>query len=86
LLLDVIGAWLNIAEPDAAAVCRARIKDKIGETCLPWSGPTEKRSAAFSRVQGPTVVIESAPHCGTDHNHTVIRNPEDDYAAGLLKL
>jgi hypothetical protein len=85
LLVDVIGAWMNIVEPDAAAARMAGIKDKIGETYFAWSGPTEKGSAAYFRVQGPTVVIEYAPQGGTDHIHTVIRNPEDDYGAGLLK-
>jgi hypothetical protein len=31
-------------------------------------------------------VIEYAPQRGTDHIHTVVRNPADDYGAGLLKL
>jgi hypothetical protein len=36
-------------------------------------------------VQGPAVVIEYAPQGGIDHIHTVIRNPKDDYGAGLIK-
>jgi hypothetical protein len=85
MLLDVIGAWVNIVEPDAAAARLAAIKGKIGDTYFAWSGPTEKGSAAYFRVQGPAVVIEYAPQGGTDHIHTVIRNPEDDYGAGSLK-
>jgi hypothetical protein len=85
LLLDLISAWVNIAEPDAAAARMTSIKDKIGETYFAWSGPTEKGKAVYFRVQGPTLVIEYAPQGGTDHIHTVIRNPEDDYGAGLLK-
>jgi hypothetical protein len=85
LLLDVIGAWVNIVEPDAAAARMAGIREKIGETYFAWSGPTEKGRAAYFRVQGPTVVIEYAPQGGTDHIHTVIRNPEDDYGAGSLR-
>ncbi len=86
LLLDVIAAWVNIVEPDTAAARMAGIKDKIGATYFAWSGPTANGSAVYFRVQGPTVVIEYAPQGGTDHIHTVIRNPEDDYGAGLLKL
>ena len=83
----MIGAWVNIVEPGAAGARMAGIKEKIGETYFAWSGPTEKGSAASFRVQGPTVVIEYAPQGGgTEHIHTVIRNPEDDYGAGLLKL
>ncbi len=85
LLLDVIGAWVNIVESDAAVARLAAIKEKIGETYFAWSGPTEKGKAAYFRVQGPTVVIEYAPQGGTDHIHTVIRNPEDDYGVGSSK-
>jgi hypothetical protein len=85
LLVDVIAAWVNIVEPDTAAARMTAVKEKIGETYFAWSGPTEKGSAVYFRVQGPTVVIEYAPQGGTDHIHTVIRNPEDDYGAGLLR-
>jgi hypothetical protein len=85
MLLDVIGAWVNIVEPGAAAARMVAIKEKIGDTYFAWSGPTAKGSAAYFRVQGPGVVIEYAPQGGTDHIHTVIRNPQDDYGAGLLK-
>jgi hypothetical protein len=86
MLLDVIGAWVNIVEPDTAAARMEEIKNKIGETYFAWSGPTASGSAAYFRVQGPTVVIEYAPQRGTDHIHTVVRNPEDDYGAKLIKL
>jgi Protein of unknown function (DUF3500) len=85
LLLEVIAIWVNIAESEAAAARLAAIKEKIGETYFAWSGSVEKGKAAYFRVQGPTVVIEYAPQGGTDHIHTVIRNPEDDYGVGLLK-
>ncbi|HEY2787531.1 MAG TPA: DUF3500 domain-containing protein [Fimbriiglobus sp.] len=85
LLLEVIAAWVNIVEPDAAATRLAAIKEKLDDTYFAWSGPTEKGKAAYFRIQGPAVVIEYAPQNGTDHIHTVIRNPEDDYGAGLMK-
>jgi hypothetical protein len=85
MLLDVIGAWVNIVESDAAATRMAEIKEKIADTYFAWKGPTAKGSAAYFRVQGPTVVIEYAPQGGTDHIHTVVRNPKDDYGAGLLE-
>lgn len=84
LALDLIGAWVTIVEPDAAAARMAEIKTKIGETYFAWSGPTTKGSAAYFRVQGPSVVIEYAPQRGTGHIHTVIRNPNDDYGTALL--
>ncbi len=85
MLLEVIGAWVDLVEPDAARARMEEIKGKIGETYFVWKGPTVKGSAAYFRVQGPTVWIEYAPQGGTNHIHTVIRNPNDDYGAGLLK-
>jgi hypothetical protein len=82
LLLDVIRAWVGIAEPGSAAARMEAIKKKIDDTYFAWSGPAEKGKAAYFRVQGPAVVIEYAPQGGTDHIHTVVRNPEDDYGAG----
>jgi hypothetical protein len=85
LLLDLIGAWVNIVEGNSAEARMAAIKEKIGETYFAWSGLTAKGRAAYIRVQGPAVVIEYAPQAGAVHIHTVIRNPEDDYGTGLLK-
>jgi hypothetical protein len=85
MLLEVIGAWVDIAEPASAKARMAEIKEKVGETYFAWKGPTEKGSAAYFRVQGPAVVIEYAPQGGTDHIHTVVRNPKDDYGAGLIE-
>src|SRR5580704_8022085 len=84
MLLDLIGAWVTIVEPDAAAARMAEIKSKIDDTFFAWSGPTTKGSAAYFRIQGPAVVIEYAPQRGTGHIHTVIRNPNDDYGVALL--
>jgi Protein of unknown function (DUF3500) len=83
MLLEVIGAWVNIVEPKAALARMAEIRDKLPETWFAWSGPTAKGSAAYFRVQGPTLIIEYAPQGGTSHIHTVIRNPKDEYGAGL---
>jgi hypothetical protein len=85
LLLDVVGAWVNILEPEAAKTRLASVKEKLGETYFAWSGPTTQGSAAYFRVQGPTIIIEYAPQGGTDHIHTVIRHPEDDYGANSSK-
>ncbi len=85
LLLDVIAAWVEIVEPDAARARMASIKEKIVDTYFAWSGSVEKGKAAYFRIQGPRVVIEYAPQGSTDHIHTIIRNPEDDYGAALIK-
>jgi Protein of unknown function (DUF3500) len=85
VLLELIGAWVNMLEGDAATARMAEIKGKLGDTYFAWSGPTAKGSAAYYRVQGPSVVIEYAPTGGVNHIHTVIRDPGNDYGQGLLK-
>ncbi len=84
LLLDVIAAWVNIVESDAATRRLAEIKDKLADTYFAWKGPTAKGSAVYFRIQGPTIVIEYAPQGNTDHIHTIVRNPKDDYGAADL--
>jgi hypothetical protein len=85
LLLELIGAWVHIL-PDADAARRlAEIKGKLGETYFAWYGPTADGSAVYYRVQGPTLVIEYAPQGGTNHIHTVIRDPSNDYGKQLTK-
>jgi hypothetical protein len=85
LLLELAGAWVNILPEDAAAARLAEIKSRLGDTYFAWSGPTTNGSAVYFRVQGPTVVIEYAPQGGTDHIHTVIRDPGNDYGQKLIK-
>ncbi len=48
-----------------------------------WSGPTTNGSAAYFRIQGPTLVIEYAPQRSVDHIHTIYRDPTNDYGAKI---
>ena len=68
MLLDVIGAWVNIVESDVAATRMADIKEKTGDTYFAWSGPTAKGRAAYFRVQGPTV-CDRICAAGWDRSH-----------------
>jgi hypothetical protein len=79
-LLDLISEWVGILDDDTAAMRMADIKGNLGETYFAWSGPTTNGSAAYFRIQGPTVMIEYAPQGGgTDHIHTFYRDPTNDY-------
>jgi Protein of unknown function (DUF3500) len=84
-LLELIGEWINITQDESAAAKMAQIKSNLGDTYFAWSGPTTKGSAAYFRVQGPAVVIEYAPQGNTDHIHTVIRDPGNDYGQKLIQ-
>jgi hypothetical protein len=88
MLLDLIGEWAGIIHDTAANKKMAEIKDNLAETWFAWSGPTEPGSAAYFRVQGPTVVIEFAPQGmggdATQHIHTMYRDFTNDYGKKLL--
>ena len=83
MLLDLIGEWAGIINDEAAAVRMKDVKAKLPETWFAWSGPTTNGSAAYYRIQGPTLVIEYAPQqMGGDptmHIHTIYRDPTNDY-------
>jgi hypothetical protein len=85
LLLELIGAWVNILPEGAAASRMGEIKAKLDDTHFAWYGPTADGSAAYYRVQGPTLVIEYAPQGGTNHIHTIIRDPSNDYGKRLTR-
>ena len=61
------------------------MKKNIQETWFAWSGPTTNGSAAYFRIQGPTLVIEYAPQGGVDHIHTIYRDPTNDYGAKITQ-
>jgi hypothetical protein len=85
MLLDLIGEWVNIVPGESGAAARmADIKSKLEDTYFAWYGPTKNGSAVYFRVQGPTLVIEYAPQGSTDHIHTILRDPTNDYAEKLL--
>lgn len=84
-LLELISAWVNILPADTAARRLAAIKDKLDDTHFVWYGPTTNGSAVYYRIQGPTLVIEYAPQGSTNHIHTIIRDPSNDYGKELTK-
>jgi hypothetical protein len=84
-LMDLIGAWIHILPKDAAATRMAALKAKIDETYFVWYGPITNGSPAYYRIQGPALLIEYAPQGGTNHIHTIIRDPNNDYGKELTK-
>ncbi len=89
LLLDVIYQRVNLLNDEDTAGQMAKIKASLGETFFAWSGPTAAGSAAYYRVQGPTVIIEFSPQSmggdATAHIHAMFRDPTNDYGAAWAK-
>jgi hypothetical protein len=88
MLLDVASEWTGIMYDAAAKAKMDEMKKNIAETWFAWSGPTEKGSAAYFRIQGPTVIIEYAPQRlggdPTKHIHTIYRDPTNEYGKKWL--
>jgi hypothetical protein len=84
-LLELVGAWVNILPASAAANRMSAIKEKLDDAYFVWYGPTTNGSAAYYRIQGPNLLIEYAPQGGTNHIHTIIRDPNNDYGKDLTK-
>src|SRR6266481_75604 len=65
MLLDLISEWAGIIHESAAASRMAELKAGINETWFAWSGPITatpgSNISAYSRIQGPHLVIEYAP-------------------------
>ena len=84
-LLDIVREWAGIMN-DAFAVPRLNdIRAKLADTHFAWSGPLTNGSAAYFRIQGPTLVIEYAPQDSVDHIHTIYRDPTNDYGAQFAR-
>lgn len=92
MLLDLVHEWVGILNDEAAAAKMAEIKASLSETWFAWSGPTTNGSAAYFRIQGPTLLIEYSPQrargsggLDTSHIHTIYRDPTNDYGARMVK-
>jgi hypothetical protein len=88
LLLQLISEWSGIIHDSAATRKMVEVKANLSDTWFAWSGPTETGTAAYFRVQGPTVFIEFAPQRlggdATQHIHTMYRDFTNDYGKKLL--
>lgn len=89
MLMDLAGEWTGIMQEGFAKAKMAEMRRNATETYFAWSGPTDKGSAAYFRIQGPTVFIEYAPQrLGGDptrHIHTIYRDPTNDYGVKWWK-
>ncbi len=85
MLLDLAKEWAGIVTDGYAAPRMAELRANLPQTWFAWSGPTTNGSAAYFRIQGPTLVIEYAPQGSVDHIHTIYRDPTNDYGAKFAK-
>ncbi len=81
MLLDIVREWAGIQNDAFGEPRMAEIRSNLAQTYFAWSGPTTNGSAAYFRIQGPTLVIEYAPQRSVDHIHTIYRDPTNDYGS-----
>jgi hypothetical protein len=84
-LMEIVREWAGIAHDSFAGPRLDEIRTNLPQTYFAWSGPTIPGSAAYFRVQGPTLVIEFAPQRDVDHIHTIYRDPTNDYGAAVAR-
>jgi hypothetical protein len=85
MLLDIVREWAGIQHDAFAEPRMTEIRTSMPDTFFAWSGPTTNGSAAYFRVQGPTLHIEYAPQGGVNHIHTIYRDPTNDYGAKFTR-
>ena len=87
-LLDLASEWTGIIHESAAAAKMSQLKAELADTWFAWAGPTAPGSAAYFRIQSPSVFIEYAPQRlggdPTKHIHTMYRDPQNDYGRKFL--
>jgi hypothetical protein len=85
MLWELVREWAGMMNDAFAEPRMTEIRSNLRETYFAWSGPTTNGSAAYFRVQGPTLVIEYAPQNSVDHIHTIYRDPTNDYGAKFAR-
>jgi hypothetical protein len=85
MLWDLVHEWTGIMTDTFAEPRMTEIRGNLRDTYFAWSGPTTNGSAAYFRIQGPTLVIEYAPQSSVDHIHTIYRDPTNDYGAKFAR-
>jgi hypothetical protein len=85
MLLDIVREWAGIQNDAFAEPRMTEIRQNLPDTFFAWSGPTTNGSAAYFRIQGPTLHIEYAPQRDITHIHTIYRDPTNDYGAKFTR-
>jgi hypothetical protein len=83
MLMDIVREWAGIMTDAYAEPRMTELRSRLSDTYFAWSGETTNGSAAYFRIQGPTLVIEYAPQGSVDHIHTIYRDPTNDYGAAF---
>ena len=85
-LLDLIGLWVGVMPPAAAARRLAEIEAELPDVRFVWNGRTDGSGSIYYRIQGPTLLIEFSTRgsvgAEAGHYHSIYRNPTNEYGRG----
>ena len=88
-LVDLVSLWLRMMPAESAAQRLAEVREDLGQTYFTWHGETDGAHPIYYRVQGPRLIVEYSTQgqdVGDDgHEHTIYRNPANDYGAGAAR-
>jgi hypothetical protein len=88
-LLELISERVGVLDEDDAAAKMTEVKANLEKTYFAWAGPTTLGSASYFRVTGPTILIEYSPQSmggdASNHVHSMLRDPTNDYGAAVIK-
>jgi Protein of unknown function (DUF3500) len=86
----VVENWINVLNPEDAALKLSEVKATMAQTKFLWGGSTKLGEPAYYRIQGPKVYIEfshqvgGGPNAGGwTHIHAIYRDPTNDYGAAF---
>jgi hypothetical protein len=93
LLWVLIDEYLNNCTEEVASARRAKIQaDGDAALYFAWMGPTTEDGNLYYRVHGPSIIIEydntsvgESPEVYSNHLHTILREPSNDYGEDLLR-
>lgn len=82
-LLELVGLWVSVMPPAAAARRLAEIEADLTRLRFAWNGPLDASGSIYYRIQGPTLIVEFATRGGVGtnagHYHSIYRNPGNEY-------
>ena len=85
-LVDLVSLWLRMMPADSAARRLAEVREDLGQTYFTWHGETDGAHPIYYRVQGPRLIVEfSTQDEDGGHEHTIYRNPANDYGRAVAR-
>ena len=84
-LVDLVGLWLRMMPAESAAQRLAEVREDLGQTYFTWHGATNGAHPIYYRVQGPRLIVEFSTQGDDGHEHSIYRNPTNEYGVAATR-